>query len=393
MAALVRRSECRVLSAVLAFLLCAGVSTAQESGNATAAPQPAAPALDAPVPAPSAPRTLYRISPDGSTLAWVEFVEGVDIVVAQARMPVATPAGGQTQPLSLLYEAPSGVEDIQFSSDGRRVVIALEDSAGVLSAPLDTTSPIPAQGAVVRIGDTGESLVRLSYGRPRRALLVQRNQAGEVVGAARVDIATGEREEAAELTPRLDQLHTPFGVLADATLSVRIVMERGPGGVVRARRTGINTGMLLETRAGAVYRALGLSDDGRLLYGVDGRERIRTALTVTNIETGETAVLVDDPNADVDAAMLHPIEGYAQAARFNTNPSQWLVIQRSIAGDLRGLRAAAEGAYSVVSRTSDDAIWVVRYDQADGRPEWRLLDTATDVVTVLPEEAPITEQP
>jgi hypothetical protein len=378
---------------MLAVLLCAGIGAAQETGGATSTPEPSSPVMDAPVPAPSAPRTLYRISPDGATLAWVEFVEGVDVVVAQARTLVSGPAGSQVPPLSLLYEAPAGVADLQFSSDGRRIVIDLEDDAGVLSAPLDSASPIPAPGGVARIGDTGESLVRLSYGRPRRALLVQRSQTGEVVGAARVDIETGEREEAAELTPKLDQLHTPFDVLADATLSVRVVMERGPGGVVRARRTGVNTGMLLETRAGAIFRALGLSDDGRLLYAIDGRERIRTALTVTNIESGETAVLVDDPNADVDAAMLHPIEGFAQAARFNTNPSQWLMLQRTIAADMRGLRDAAEGAYSVVSRTSDDSLWVVRYDQADGRPEWRLLDTTTDVVTALPDEAPITEQP
>ena len=87
------------------------------------------------------------------------------------------------------------------------------------------------------------------------------------------------------------------------------------------------------------------------------------------------------------------LEGFAQAARFNTDPSQWLVLQRAIAPQLRALRDQTTGAYTVVSRSSDDSIWVVRYDQTAGRPEWRLYDSTDDSTTVLPDEAPMTQQP
>ena len=116
----------------------------------------------------------------------------------------------------------------------------------------------------------------------------------------------------------------------------------------------------------------GFDKTGRVLYMLDSRGRNTSTLSALDLDTGEAAILAEDPRADINAVMVHPTEKVVEAAASTYERRHWQVLDDSVAGDLDYLRTVGDGNFEVVSRTLDDRLWIVVFLVDDGPSRYYL---------------------
>ncbi len=106
-------------------------------------------------------------------------------------------------------------------------------------------------------------------------------------------------------------------------------------------------------------------------------------MTALDLTTGTTAILAEDPRADVAGAMVHPTEETIQAVSFTYARTEWKVLDPAIRGDLDYLKTVAAGDILVTSRTLDDRLWTVAFLLDNGPARSYLYDRAKKQATFL----------
>ncbi len=113
---------------------------------------------------------------------------------------------------------------------------------------------------------------------------------------------------------------------------------------------------------------------GEILYIYDSRGRETSALFEINMTTGEKKLLAEDPMADIDGTLAHPIERTPQAASSTYERRHWMILDSSIAKDMEYLETVEDAEFSVYHRTLDDRRWIVAYIVDDGPVKYYLYD-------------------
>ncbi len=113
---------------------------------------------------------------------------------------------------------------------------------------------------------------------------------------------------------------------------------------------------------------------GEKLYIYDSRERETSALFEINMTTGEKKLLAEDPMADIDGTLAHPIERTPQAASSTYERRHWKILDNSIAKDMEYLGTVEDAEFSVYHRTLDDRRWIVAYIVDDGPVKYYIYD-------------------
>lgn len=113
---------------------------------------------------------------------------------------------------------------------------------------------------------------------------------------------------------------------------------------------------------------------GEKLYIYDSRGRETSALVEINMTTGEQKILAEDPRADIDGTLAHPIDRTPQAASFTYERRHWEILDSSIAKDMEYLGTVEDGEFSVYHRTLDDRRWIVAYMVDNGPVKYYLYD-------------------
>ncbi len=130
---------------------------------------------------------------------------------------------------------------------------------------------------------------------------------------------------------------------------------------------------------------------GNTLYIYDSRGRETSALVEINMTTGEQRILAEDPLADIDGTLAHPVERTPQAASFTYDRRHWIILDSSIAPDLEYLETVENGEVSVFHRTLDDRKWIVAYTVDDGPVKYYLYDRDDGVARFLFSDMAILE--
>jgi dipeptidyl aminopeptidase/acylaminoacyl peptidase len=103
------------------------------------------------------------------------------------------------------------------------------------------------------------------------------------------------------------------------------------------------------------------------MYMIDSRGRETTALTATNLTTGDVEVLVDDLPADIDAFIVDPATGYIQAVAYTYDRRRWVILDPSIGSDIKQLRNKfPNGDLNINYYTLDDKNWFFSITQDIG---------------------------
>lgn len=312
-----------------------------------------------------------QISPDGKHIAWLAATDGVmNVWVA--------PSDNLAAAKAVTADKSRGIRQYFWAFTNQHIIY-LQDEGGdenwrVYATDLSTgktrdltpVDEIPGPDGQPLKGPDGKKLrpaARIQEVSPHFAneILIGLNQRSpQLHDIYRLNILTGERK----LIETNDQGFA--GYFTDDQYAVRLAMRvTRDGGAELLKRDDGKTWTIFATIPqvdSLTTMPEGFSRDGKLLYMADSRNRDTGALTVTDLASGESKVIAEDPRADVGSVLRHPMTGEVQAVSFEYDRERWVVLDKSIEADFDKLRKVAEGDFSILSRTLDDRVWIVAFD-------------------------------
>src|ERR687894_1048580 len=298
-----------------------------------------------------------RLSPHGERLAYLAPKDGVMNVWVG-------PVGGEDfEPVT--DDRKRGIRVCFWAEDNRHIVY-LQDEGGdenwrvhaVDTSTQEDRDLTPFDGVQAQILDKSR--------RFSDTLLVALNrESPELHDVYRLSISTGDLELAAENPGNV------AGWVADADFEVRAAMAATPEG-------GFD--LLLREDEGADWRRLfgwdkedalssaplGFSEDGAKLYLLDSRDANASRLTLLDLESGDTEVLVEDPRYDVGQVLTNPETHEVQAAAVERARTDWEVLDEAIKEDFGVIAGLGRGDFAVASRDRADENWLVAFTTDDG---------------------------
>lgn len=187
----------------------------------------------------------------------------------------------------------------------------------------------------------------------------------------KVNILTGEL--------KLMQKNDGFmGFLTDDDYTVRFAARMTPdGGMVYYRPDGQGGWSPFETipmEDTLTTSPVAFDKSGQIIYMIDSRGRNTAALLEVNLNTGEKKLIFEDPRADAQGIMMHPMEKKLEAVSVEYLRTEWTVLDESVRADLEYLKTVCDGDFRVSDRTLDDKFWTVAYVVDDGPVRYYFYD-------------------
>ena len=317
-------------------------------------------------------RSGPSLSPDGRWLAWLAPVAGVlNVWLA--------PVGELDKGAPVTFDTHRGIRTYFWTFCPNQLVY-MQDQAGdenwhlyrvdVVSLEVLDLTPYPAINARVE---------GISSRRAAELLLGMNDRNAQHHDLYRVNVLTGARE----LVLQNDRF---VGFVSDADLNVQIAAYYSPDGSISYRRAvGEEWVPFLDIPQEDALntRLLGFDRSGTHLYLGDSRGRDTAALMMMDMATGEMALLAQDERADVDHILTHPQTGTVQAVCFTYDHTRWVLLDKTLEVDVEALSRVDSGDLEVVSRTWNDATWVVAFTEDSGPVSFFLWERDSQKATFL----------
>ncbi|MBX3376105.1 MAG: S9 family peptidase [Phycisphaeraceae bacterium] len=351
-------------------------------------------------------RARAMLSPDGSTVAYLApgigkagdekgakspagGVGGVGGVGGDGALNVwVAPVGNLGAARAVTRDATRGIRQYQWAHTGAHILY-LQDQDGdenwhVYStslwtgATIDLTpfTEIPGPDGRPLVGRGGAPLrpsarlVALSPARPTTALVAVNNRDPRLHDLFRVDITSGAIERIAEAPENTVEW------VADHMLNVRYAIAftddggqvwlapseravREPGKAADAGPGAWTVAVTLGPDDAMTTGPVGFTADNTVMYVQDSRDRDTAALCEVVVATGEKRVLASSEAADLANILVHPETRRVQAACFNRERADWVILDESVRADFVALAGLGRGDVEVVSRSRDDRTWLV----------------------------------
>ncbi|TVR04436.1 MAG: S9 family peptidase [Deltaproteobacteria bacterium] len=324
-------------------------------------------------------RALVRLSPNGEWLTFLAPVEGaLNLHVA----PVA-----DLEDIRVLTRLPGqGVRSYQWTyaedlllyrvdedGDENWQVIALDVRSGE-ERPLS-----PESGVNARV----ESVSQLH---PETIVVALNDRQPQLHDLHRVSLRTGNAELLVANPGFVGFLLTP-----DQQLAMAMAMTPDGGTQWLRLREGGNpsdgadweTAHVIGPEDAMGTTPVGFTREGDVLYWIDSRERDTSALFAEDAITGERVLIHVDPRADVSSALSNPVTGVVEAVAVEFERTEWTVIDEAVAPRMDRLRDALAGDVEVLSRTTDDRLWLVAELTDSGPVRYFLDDSSSDSPSFL----------
>jgi dipeptidyl aminopeptidase/acylaminoacyl peptidase len=307
-------------------------------------------------------RVSPRISPDGTRLAWIAPRDGVlNVWVA----PIGADGVSWETAAIVTDDKDRGVRVFAWARDNRHLLY-LQDAGGdenwrLYDVDLDTMARrdlTPYDGIQARIiaakkSHPGEVLVGMNQANP------------QLHDVYRLSLESGSLEKVID-NPGY------AGWLADEDMVVRAALFPLPDGgfdlLVRdSSDDSWRTLLTISADDAPSSDALSFSGDGSslLFISADGTDTGR--LVRLDVATGAAEVLLEDPEADVAGAILHPDTREPQIVEVLKDRTEYHVLDPSVEADFKAIRELHPGDPQIVGRDDADATWLVAFT-ADAGP-------------------------
>lgn len=323
-------------------------------------------------------RAQGRLSPDGKWLSWIAPANGVLniwVAPADASEKARVLTRETKRPIRQHFWAPDS-SMIMFIND----VGGNEDFAlfGVNVAGGDPVNFTPFERTTAEI-------VGMSHMHPDRLLVGLNNRDQRWHDVHSLDLRTGK------LT-LVQQNDGYAGFIADEQLRLRVAIRPNVAG-------GQDYFRMVDGKIAAepflthglddsqTTQPVGFSADGKTLYWIDSRGRDTAAAFAMDFGTGAMTMLADDPRADVDGVLRHPVTGRLEAVSVNYLKPEWKILDPAVKDDIAALDARL-GRWMLSSRTDADDKWVVATDNSNAASATWLYDRKTRGLTKLFESRP-----
>jgi len=338
-------------------------------------------------------RISPQISPDGSQLAWIAPRDGVlNVWVAPIIASDAGSIAGDSDASGVDWEAAKVVTDdtdrgirmFAWARDGRHLLY-LQDTGGdenwrLYDVDMETMARrdlTPFDGIQARIIATRKS--------HRDEVLVGINRDNpQLHDVYRLSLTSGE-------LAKLIENPGYAGWLADEDMVVRGAISPLPDGgfdvLVRdSADAGWRTLLTIPADDVAASNVLAFTGDGSHLLaissiGTDTGRLVRIDLDPKAPQdpqaSGEPEVLLEDPEADVAGAMLHPDTREPQIVEVLKDRTEYHVLDPSVAEDFEAIRALHTGDPQPVGRDEADKTWLVAFTDDAGPVQYFAFDRAS----------------
>lgn len=365
---------------LLALGLLTGCAHAEE------VPAPAPPTVTASTPTATA-RTLVprrvlfgnpqrgapQISPDG---AWLSFAAPKDGVMNLWVAPTEDPAAAR----AITDDHGRGVRFGGWSPSGSHMLY-VQDRDGDENWHIYAVDPATARSRdLTPLDGVKAQIVGASDERPGTILVGLNDRDPRFHDVYSVDLATGERT----LVEQNEQGFASY--TADSTLALRVATKALSDG-----------GMEVYTRQGEAWSKLwtigqddamttsvqGLDRQGRYLYLRDSRGRETAALVEYDLQSGDSKVLAEHPEASASWIQRDPQTYRPRAVAFDYLKAQWQILDDSVRGDFNRLANETTGVPIVMGSTRDDTKWIVSELEDDSPQRYYLYDRESKALTLL----------
>jgi dipeptidyl aminopeptidase/acylaminoacyl peptidase len=312
-------------------------------------------------------RSIVRISPDGTRIAFRAPVDGVlnlwisPIDRIEDAHPVTAVTDRNLGPWIL------------WMHDNRHVVFFREAAgdenwrawrADLATGDLRPLTPGPGVTCYVQ---------QVSRHFPSELLIAHNARDKQRFDVHRVNVATGE----SVLVQRNEAFNHHF---TDQQFRVRFAVRFTEDGDVEYLQRGPDGEWTLFSRIGAedvgTTQAIEFSADGNELYWLDSRGRDTAAIAAQDLDTGTTRVLAEDRRADFTQLLLDPITERPIAAASIFERTAWKVLDPDYADDFEYLTRQSRGDLTFASVSQDRLSWTIAYQHDDGPMEYFRYDRA-----------------
>ena len=299
-------------------------------------------------------KTGGRISPDGQWLSWIAPRDGVlNVWVA----PVSDPS--LARPLTAEKLRPIRTT---FWSPDSKTVLFINDKGGdenFLLYGVDVASG--TQRSFTPFEKTRVEVIHISRKIKDRILVGVNNRDPRWHDVYSLELAT------AKLT--LVRKNDGYaGFLSDDDLTLRVAEKsRDDGGSDYYRISGgqVEPKPMAEVALedSQTTSPVGFTADGKTLYWIESRGRDTAALVAQDVASGQAHVVAQDARADIGDALYDTHTGQAQAYLLSYLKNEYVPLAPAMKADLDFLKAkAAQGQFTITSRTDADDQWLVAID-------------------------------
>jgi dipeptidyl aminopeptidase/acylaminoacyl peptidase len=328
-------------------------------------------------------RISPRISPDGTSLAWIAPHEGVlNVWVA----PAGADGVDWAQARVITDDADRGIRTFVWAHDGRHVLY-LQDTGGDENWRLhDVDLETMQRRDLTPFDGVRTELIAAEKKFPTEILIGMNRDNPELHDVYRLDLVSGEL---------VKEVENPGFIswIADSQLAVRAGLAPQPDGgtVVMVRgRVDEEWRPLLSIGAEDALTSgpIAFSEDGTALLAESSVGANTARLVRYDLATGDVQVLAEDPEADVASVRLDPDTREPQIVTFLKDRSDYQVLDPSVAPDLAAIRALHPGDPSFAGADDADATWLVGFTNDTGAVPFFSYDRETHSGRFLFEHQP-----
>ena len=323
-------------------------------------------------------RVSPDISPDGSQLAWIAPRDGVlNVWVA----PVGAAGVDWDEAKAVTEDTDRGVRVFAWARDGRHLLY-LQDTGGdenwrLYDVDMKTMARrdlTPFDGIQARIIATRKS--------HRDEVLVGINRDNpQLHDVYQLSLTSGELAKLIENPGYADWI-------ADEDMVVRGALSPLPDGgfevLVRdAADDDWRTLVTIPADDVAASGVLAFSGDGRSLLAISSIDTDTGRLVRVDLGTGEAEVLLEDPEADVAGAMLHPDTRDPQIVEVLKDRTEYHVLDPSVEHDWEAIQALHPGDPQPAGRDEADNTWLIAFTEDAGPVQYYAYDRTSQAGSFL----------
>jgi len=341
-------------------------------------------------------RTSPEISPDGGSLAWIAPRDGVlNLWVAPIGGSGGTGgpggSGGESgvdwaaaRPVT--EDTDRGIRAFAWARDGRHVLY-VQDVGGDENWRLYDVDPDTLERRdLTPFEGIHATIIGTSKRRPDEVLVGINADNPQLHDVYRLHLASGEL---------VKEIVNPgyAGWLADEDLQVRCALAPLPDGsfdvLVRDSGEGEFRHLLTIPPEDATSTdVVSFSGDGRSMLMISAAGSDTGRLTRVDLATGESTVLAADPEADVSGVLLDPDTRDPLIVSVLKDRMTYVVLDESVADDLKAVRALHPGDPSFSGRDEADRTWLIAFNVDAGSVTFFMYDRASKSGRLLFEARP-----
>jgi len=314
-------------------------------------------------------RISPRISPNGTSLAWIAPHNGVLNVWTA---PVGTEGVDWDSAKVVTNDTDRGIRVFRWAHDGRHLLY-LQDTGGdenwrLYDVDLHTMQRrdlTPFEGVQAQILATEKK-------HPSEVLVGLNRDNPALHDVYRLDLVTGDLAKEVE-NPGF------AGWVADTELVTRVGVGLEPDGsmVVKVRDGAGGDWRLLQTfpaEDAMTSGPMAISADGNSMLGLSSAGVDTGRLVRVDLASGAEEVIAEDPEADVAGVRVHPDTREPQIVTWVKERMEYRVLDPALEADVAAVRALHPGDPDIVAQDHSDMVWLVAFTNDAGPVPFYLYD-------------------